>query len=157
MLLSFEDVGSLFIYAALGLLGYVLLIAYFQFFSSFMRKRKSRSNMAQLERVYQRALIEKLKKLYPGCWIMKNDEQYRQGTPDLTILHNTEWAILESKRATPTRASDYEPNQEHYLRQLNNMSFARMSCPENESEVLADLDYHFGLADRRPTRVSRGR
>lgn len=104
--------------------------------------------MDKLESAFQKRLIKDLTTRFPGCWIMKNDEQYRQGTPDLTILYGLDWAVLECKREMPTKASDYQPNQEHYIKVLNNMAFCRMICPENFFEVIEDLEYHFGVQKR---------
>lgn len=88
------------------------------------------------ERDYQAALIKKLKKLFPGCMVLKNDEQYIQGIPDLTIFYKDRWAMLEVK--IDSRAS-IRPNQEYYVAQANGMSFAAFINPENEEEVIRDL------------------
>lgn len=106
-----------------------------------------------LERVYQGRLIKKIKRLVPGCIVLKNDSGYIQGFPDLTILYKNMWAILEVKPKTPTSEDDFEPNQLWYIDQLDAMSFAAVIYPENEEDVLDDLQSAFGL--RRPSRVSR--
>ncbi len=52
------------------------------------------------ESKFQAALIKDIKKQYPGCVVLKNDEQYLQGFPDLTILFpNKQWAVLECKKS----------------------------------------------------------
>lgn len=91
------------------------------------------------ERDYQAGLIRKLKKLYPGCIIMKNDSGYMQGIPDLTILYGTRWAVLEVKIREPRTAQAFEPNQEWFLETMNEMSFAACIYPENEKDVLRGL------------------
>lgn len=91
------------------------------------------------ERDYQAGLIRKLKKLYPGCIIMKNDSGYMQGIPDLTILYGTRWAVLEVKIREPRTAQAFEPNQEWFLKTMNEMSFAACIYPENEKDVLRGL------------------
>lgn len=91
------------------------------------------------ERDYQAGLIRKLKKLYPGCIIMKNDSGYMQGIPDLTILYGTRWAVLEVKIREPRTAQAFEPNQEWFLKTMNDMSFAACIYPENEKDVLRGL------------------
>lgn len=98
-----------------------------------------------LESAYQSRLIKKLKRMFPGCVIQKLDTDYQQGIPDLLILWGRNWAILEVKRKRPTKASDFEPNQEWFLEQFNKMSFADCIYPENEEEVLRDLSEAFGL------------
>lgn len=51
-----------------------------------------------LENKFQANLIKELKKLFPGCIVMKNDASYIQGIPDLLILYNDKWASLECKK-----------------------------------------------------------
>jgi len=100
------------------------------------------------ENEYQAYLIKKLKALFPGCVVLKNDSSYIQGIPDLLILHNEHWAMLEVKATSRSRA---QPNQEYYIDLLDTMSFASFICPENEEDVLYDLQQAFGIS--RPTRV----
>ena len=38
-----------------------------------------------LERNFQANLIQKLKRMFPGCIVMKNDASYKQGIPDLLV------------------------------------------------------------------------
>lgn len=101
------------------------------------------------ESVYQARLIKKLKRIFPGCVVLKNDEQYLQGILDLTVLYNDVWAMLEVK-AGPD--SPFRPNQEYYLEQLGQMSFAAVIYPENEGEVLDALQEAF--SSRGAARVS---
>lgn len=92
------------------------------------------------ESVYQGKLIKKIKRIFPGCVVLKNDEQYLQGILDLTILYRLHWAMLEVK-AGPD--APFQPNQEYYLRQIGEMSFAAVIYPENEVEVLDALQEAF--------------
>jgi len=92
------------------------------------------------ESAYQARLIKKLKKLFPGCVVLKNDPQYLQGILDLTLLWKKYWAMLEVK-VSGTAAN--RPNQEYYVEQLDNMSFAAFIYPENEEEVLIALQEAF--------------
>lgn len=95
------------------------------------------------ERDYQAGLIKKLRKLYPGCIIMKNDSGYIQGIPDLTILYKDRWAALEVKIREPNHAKAFEPNQEWFIETMSEMSFAACIYPENEKEVLRGLQQTF--------------
>lgn len=106
--------------------------------------------MPRKENAYQADLIKRLNKLFPGCLILKNDTGYLQGIPDLTILYGERWAILEVKRSAD---EEYEPNQEWYLEKLGEMSFTATIFPENEEEVLYDLQH--ALRPRRQARVSQ--
>ena len=96
--------------------------------------------MAKRESNYQKELMDKIKGLYPGCVIMKNDSGYIQGFPDWTIFYGKKWAALEAKRE---KDAPKQPNQEYYVDKLDDMSFSRFVYPENEKEVLRDLDKHF--------------
>lgn len=93
-----------------------------------------------LERDYQKMLIEKLERMFPGCFILKNDPGYLQGVPDLLILHGDRWAMLEVK-AKATSAT--QPNQPYYVDLLSRMSFAAFIYPSNEQEVLDALSRAF--------------
>lgn len=88
------------------------------------------------ENKFQRDLIKDLKKQYPGCIILKNDPNYIQGVPDLTIFYENKWATLECKKS---RDAKHQPNQDTYVEQMNNMSFSRFIYPENKEEVLHEL------------------
>lgn len=105
-----------------------------------------------LERDFQRNLIKKIKELFPGCIIQKNDACRKQGIPDLLILYKNKWAALECKKHEPKK-SDFRQNQEYYVDLLNKMSFCRVIYPENEKEVLDDLQQTF--EPRRSARISR--
>lgn len=92
------------------------------------------------ERDYQASLIKKLERRYPGCFVMKNDPSHIQGVPDLTILHNGTWAMLECKI---DRSANVQPNQQHYVDRLSEMSYASFIFPEIEDAVLSELDGYF--------------
>lgn len=89
-----------------------------------------------LERDYQKKLVVKLKEMFPGCLVMKNDAQLKQGIPDLLILHNNKWAALEVKNS---EKAHHQPNQDIYVDRLNGMSYATFIYPENEEQVFKEL------------------
>lgn len=91
---------------------------------------------AVLEREYQAELKKRIKKRFPGCLIVKQDEQQVQGILDLLILFNDRWAMLEVKRSAD---APHRPNQDYYVQHFGQMSFAAFIYPENEEEVLNDL------------------
>jgi hypothetical protein len=95
------------------------------------------------ESKYQSMLIDTLRKIFPGCFILKNDSDYLQGVPDLLVLYRDRWAMLEVKRKQPTSSDDFEPNQEWYIDHLNQMSFAACIYPENQEDVLYALQVAF--------------
>lgn len=95
-----------------------------------------------LESNFQAKLIKELKKIFPGCIVMKSDSGYLQGIPDLLILYKDKWATLECKKSAGAKR---QPNQEYYVGKMNEMSFSRFICPENKEEVLHDLQQSFEL------------
>jgi hypothetical protein len=103
-----------------------------------------------LERDYQAQLIRKLRRRLPGCIILKNDTDYLQGIPDLTILYGDKWAMLEVKAS---RDAPNQPNQVWYVCELNDMSFAAFIYPAIEEEVLDALQQTFGVT--RTARISK--
>lgn len=102
------------------------------------------------ESEFQAKLIKKLEKLFKGCVILKNDPAYLQGICDLTVLFKKKWAMLECKESVD---ASHQPNQDYYVNKLDNMSFARFIYPENEQEVLDELQKAF--RSRRKTRNSK--
>lgn len=96
--------------------------------------------MAKRESKFQKDLIDEIKARYPGCIAIKNDSGYIQGFPDWTILYKEKWAVLEAKREENAKK---QPNQEHYVNQLDEMSFSRFVYPENKEQVLRELDKIF--------------
>lgn len=94
------------------------------------------------ENAFQPMFIKHLKECFPGCLVLKNDPNYIQGIPDLTLLYNNHWALLECKR---DRSASHQPNQDYYVGVANDMSFARFVYPENEDEVLHELQRAFGV------------
>lgn len=96
--------------------------------------------MAKKENDFQLNLIKELHQRFPGCLVLKNDSNYIQGIPDLTVLHGNHWAMLECKRG---ENAIRQPNQEYYISTADSMSFARFIYPENKEEVLDELQRSF--------------
>lgn len=102
--------------------------------------------MARREREYQPGLIKRIERLLPDAYVRKIDIQ--QGWPDLLILAPNFWALLEVKRDEPTSADDFEPNQEWWIEEFDEMSFSACIYPQNEGEVLHALKLAFREAQR---------
>ena len=102
------------------------------------------------ENKYQAYIIQKLYELFPGCEVLKNDSSYRQGIPDLVVFFGDKWATLEVKAS---RFATERPNQRYYVERMNEMSFSAFIYPENEEEVLNELQQAF--RSRRKARVSK--
>ena len=88
------------------------------------------------ESQFQAQLIKKLNKMLPGIIILKNDPNYIQGIPDLILLYKNRWAALEVKRGA---IASVRPNQAHYVPTMHAMSYAAFIYPENESEILSEV------------------
>lgn len=95
------------------------------------------------ESIYQAELVKKLQDIFPDCFILKNDPSANQGIPDLLILIGSSWAMLEVKRSA---SEPFRPNQEYYLEAFGAMSYASVIYPENEEQVLNDLQSTFRAA-----------
>ena len=93
-----------------------------------------------LESKFQSKLIDELYSLFPGCIVIKNDPNYLQGFPDLSIFWEKKWAWLECKKSA-TEA--HQPNQDWYVDLGKEMSFAAFIYPENKEAVLHELQLAF--------------
>lgn len=104
--------------------------------------------MGTYERDFQAALIRELYERFPGCVVMKMDASYKQGIPDILVLYNDRWAMLECKKSA---RAHHQPNQDYYVQRLDELSFCRFIYPENKEEVLYELES--ALAANRSARV----
>ena len=94
------------------------------------------------ESVFQNKLIKEIKQLFStnNVYISKLDSGYTQGIPDLLILIDDFWGMLELKKSA---TAGHRPNQNYYVNLFGNMSFARFIFPENKDEVLKALSFRF--------------
>lgn len=92
--------------------------------------------MSKKESTFQGNLIKKIKTRFPECIVLKNDPTYIQGIPDLLILNNNKWVALECKKS---KSASARPNQAYYIDKMNGMSWAAFVYPENEEEVLNEI------------------
>ncbi len=102
------------------------------------------------EAAYQAQLIKRIKGRFPDCIVTKNDSAHKQGIPDLTIFFNDMWAMLEVKAHAN---ASIRPNQKYFVERLDTMSFAAFIYPENEEDVLDELQSTF--ESRRGPRISQ--
>jgi hypothetical protein len=93
-----------------------------------------------LENRFKTKLINELREMFPGCIITHLDPNEIQGIPDLLILYEDKWAVLEGKKSAN---ASLRPNQEYYVDLMDSMSFASVIYPENKDEVLDALYLHF--------------
>lgn len=86
---------------------------------------------------YQQELKKKIRKRLPEAVILKNDPNWLQGFPDLTVLYKDRYAILEVKK---DRSAEVQPNQSYYIEKVHDWAaFSSFIFPENEEEVLDGL------------------
>lgn len=104
------------------------------------------------ESEFQKEVIDEIQELLPNAIIMKNDPNYIQGIPDLTILSGDKWATLEIKKS---KNATHQPNQDFYVETMNNMSFSAFIFPENKKEVLDALAQ--SLKPKRRTRIPKSK
>lgn len=96
----------------------------------------------KLESEFALDLKDELRRRFPDCFIYKLDSGQVQGIPDLLVLWGPHWAVLETKRGL---RSIHQPNQEYYVEQFDQMSFAAFVHPLNYREVLDEMERVFGL------------
>jgi hypothetical protein len=102
----------------------------FQFFGGLMPRETGKSG-------YKVKLKKTLHDMFPGIIIQDQDPNViHPGIPDLMLLHNGRWAMLEVKAAAD---SDKQENQDYWVDFYNARSFASFIYPENEEEVLHAL------------------
>lgn len=103
-----------------------------------------------LESKFKTNLKKRLKQEFPGCIVMHLDPTEIQGIPDLIILWKDRWAALEGKRHA---TAHHQPNQEFYVKKMNNMSYAAFIYPENMEVVIGELQQAF--TSERQTRLPK--
>lgn len=91
------------------------------------------------ESLYQRGLIKRIEERFPGCYVTTDLKQ--QGLPDILILFGNRWAMLEVKKSAKEAV---QPNQRFWCDRANGWSFCAFIYPENEEQVLNDLQQTFG-------------
>ena len=93
-----------------------------------------------LENRFKTNLISEIKEMLPGCMVLHLDPNEIQGIPDLLILYENKWAVLEGKK---NATASHRPNQDYYVDLMDRMSFASFIFPENKDEVLDALYIYF--------------
>lgn len=97
--------------------------------------------MGKLENEYKQKLKKRIEERFPGCIVLKNDENLLPGIFDMTVIYGPLCAALEVKR---DRKAPKRPNQDYYLEEVEKLGgFAAFIYPENEEEVLDALHQSF--------------
>lgn len=82
---------------------------------------------------FQAEIIKEIKSKLPGVIVLKNDPNYIQGIPDLSIFYKDKYAMLEVKKS-PT--ASHRPNQDWYISHIGRYAYSRFINPENKEEVI---------------------
>lgn len=87
-----------------------------------------------MESEFQKGVKKEIKERFPNALILKQNGP--QGIPDLLILNGNKWVALECK---DFKQAHKQPNQDFYIKKLNEMSYASFIFPENKQEVLDEV------------------
>lgn len=96
--------------------------------------------MGKKENEFQENLVKEIESRFKGSIVLKNDPNYIQGFPDLTVFYKNKWALLEVKQS---KSAKHQPNQDYYISYANEMAFGSFIYPENKEEVLNELQRAF--------------
>jgi hypothetical protein len=89
-----------------------------------------------LESQFKRRFKDRLEEVFPGCVILDIDPINNRSMPDTIFLYDRFWAALEFKKSIN---SSKRPNQEYWITELAEMSAAYFVYPENQEEVMSEL------------------
>lgn len=92
------------------------------------------------ESEYQATVVDKIKEMFPGCIVTKQDSNYLQGIPDWCVFYGNRYAWLEIKRDP---SAPHRPNQDYYVEWADSRAFGAFVNPMNEGVVLKDLFDYF--------------
>ena len=87
---------------------------------------------------FQSDLIKMIEQRFPGAYVRKQETQ--QGTPDLLVLYQEHWAMLENKI---DENAVHQPNQDWWVNHFNEMSYSAFVYPSNVEEVLNEMERSF--------------
>ena len=93
------------------------------------------------ENKFQAKLIKEIESRLPGCLVLKNDANYIQGIPDLSVFYKDRWAFLECKKSS---TAEHQDNQDDYIEYAQQNSFGAFIYPENKEDILNALQQALG-------------
>lgn len=102
--------------------------------------------MATPEGNFKSKLIQKLEKKYPDFIITKLEADLKNGIPDIVIFGDkNRWATLEAKKSKEevTKSRPNKRAQDYYVSKMGKMGYSSYVYPENEEEVLSELEDYF--------------
>jgi hypothetical protein len=93
-----------------------------------------------LESKFKKRFKEDVVNRFPQVEIFEPNATAKRSSPDMVILGDNCWAALEFKRSED---ADKQPNQDYRVSKLNEIGYANFVYPENEEEILHDLEKLF--------------
>lgn len=101
-----------------------------------------------LERTFKKRFREKLIAMKPDIEIFEPNPTQRRSSPDMLLFDGIPdeenpiqvWAALEFKAS---KNSSHRPNQDYRVSRLSKKGYASFVYPENEMEVLDELEKLF--------------
>lgn len=94
-----------------------------------------------LESTFKKNIKDKLLTRFPDIEIFEPDSGKKRSVPDMLIFGPGAWAALEFKRS---ENSAHQPNQDRRVERLSKKGYAAFIFPENEKEILHELEELFG-------------
>lgn len=100
--------------------------------------------MQKDEGKFKTALKKEIETRLPGSMVVYLNPNDIKGIPDLEVLYESRWAVLEAKKSEEDYKKDLanpeKMSQSYYVNKMNNMSFAAFIFPENKEEVLNAME-----------------
>jgi predicted RNA-binding protein with EMAP domain len=100
--------------------------------------------MQKGEGKFKTALKKEIENRLPGSMVFYLNPNDIKGIPDLEVLYESRWAVLEAKKSEEDYKKDLanpeKMSQSYYVNKMNNMSFAAFIFPENKEEVLNAME-----------------
>lgn len=92
------------------------------------------------ETKFKKELTKEIEARFPSSMVLRTNPNHIQGIPDIIVLKDDKWAALEVKKSA---SAEHQPNQDYYVDQMDEMSYAAFVYPENKEEVLDALQQTF--------------
>ena len=100
--------------------------------------------MQKGEGKFKTELKNEIEQRLPGSMVLYLNPNDIRGIPDLEVLYESRWAVLEAKKSEEDYKKDLarldKKAQSYYVDKMNKMSFAAFIFPENKEEVLNAME-----------------
>ena len=100
--------------------------------------------MQKGEGKFKTKLKQEIMERLPGSMVFYLNPNDIPGIPDLEVLYQDRWAVLEAKNSEAEYYRDLKRDeklaQQYYVDKMNKMSFAAFIFPENKEELLNAME-----------------